>query len=426
MLKERDLRLLFAAQAATMLGSTMTPIALSFAVLDSGGGAGGVGLVLGAQIAPLMVFLLVGGVLADRWGRRTTMVGSDLASAAVEVLVVVLLLTAGLPVWGFVAFAVALAVTSAFFTPALFGILPQLVSGPRLQQANALRATINSVVRLIGPALGGALVAFVGPVWAIAVDALTYLLSAWLLARLRPARTAAAPARGESFARQLREGWREFAARTWLWSVLLYTSLAYALVLGPVMVLGITLVGERGGASQWGVVLAAEGAGAILGGLVGMRTTFRRPLLVSVLCTFGLGAFAALLALRAPVYVLVLGSLLSGAGFALLSILWTSCLQTDVPAEALSRVSAYDGVASVLAMTLGYWWAAPVAGWTGAEELLWSGAAWTVLSAVAVLAVPSVRRPWRADEPDAGGPESGEPPTGDAKVSERPAACGSR
>ncbi|MGA4850931.1 MFS transporter [Streptomyces sp. G5(2025)] len=395
LLRERNLRLLFAAEASTVLGSRMTPIALSFAVLESGGGASGVGLVLGAQVAPAMVFLLVGGVFADRWGRRVTMIGSDLTSSMVGLIVVALLLTTGLPIAGFVAFAVLLGITSAFFTPALYGILPELVTGSRLQEANGLRSTINSVGSLLGPALGGALVAFTSPVWAIAIDALTYLLSAWLIFKLRVKQpTHISRPKDESFWRQLRDGWQEFSSRTWLWSLLLYTSLTCTLVLGPVMVLGVVLVGGEGGAHQWGIVMAADGAGAILGGLAGMRLTFRRPLLASVFCTFGLGAFAVMLAVRMPVYVLVAGALLSGAGFALLSILWTSCLQVDVPTETLSRVSAYDGVATVLCMTLGYLWAAPAAAWAGAAQVLWLGAAWTVLSSVVMLAVPVIRRQW--------------------------------
>ncbi|MGJ5895468.1 MFS transporter [Streptomyces sp. V2] len=410
LLRQRNLRLLFAAEAGSVLGSSMMPIALSFAVLDSGGGSSGVGLVLGAQTAPLIVFLLAGGVLADRWGRRITMIGSDLIRAVIEIVVVALLLTTGLPVIGFVAFAVALAVASAFFRPASYGIIPELVSGKLLQEANALRSTINSVGSLVGPAVGGVLVGFAGSTWAITIDALTFLLSAWLLSRLRVPPPVSAADRGkESFWRQLRQGWHEFSSRTWLWSLLVYTSLACTVVLGPVMVLGITLVGGREhGASQWGIVMAAEGAGAILGGLAGIRLEFRRPLLVSVFCTFGLGAFAAVLALRAPVYVLVVGSLLFGAGFTLLHILWTSSLQADVPADVRSRVSAYDGVATVLSITVGYWWAAPVGAWVGAEALLWFGVGWTVLSAVAMLAIPDIRRPWPRSESTASAEHSGQ------------------
>ncbi|MFJ4618076.1 MFS transporter [Streptomyces sp. NPDC088812] len=393
LLRERTLRRLFAAHAASVLGSSMMPIALSFAVLDNGGGASGVGLVLGAQTAPLMVFLLAGGVLADRWGRRVTMIGSDLVRAAVEITMVVVLLTTGLPTAGFVAFAAVLSVAAAFFHPAFHGFVPEVVPEKRLQEANALGSTLQSIGSLVGPAVGGVLVAWTEPAWVIAIDAVTFLVSALLLAGVRTTPAARADRADESFLRQLKEGWREFRSRTWLWSLLAYTSLACTFVLCPVMVLGITSVGgKEHGAAQWGTVLAAEGVGALLGGLLGMRVTFRRPLLASVFCTFGLGLFAALLALDAPVHVLVVGSLLSGAGFALLHILWTSSLQTDVPSEVLSRVSAYDGVATVLSMTVGYWWAAPAAARVGTAPLLWFGVVWTVASAAVMLAVPQIRR----------------------------------
>ncbi|MFD5270848.1 MFS transporter [Streptomyces sp. NPDC058335] len=394
LLRERNLRRLFAAQAASVLGSSMMPIALSFAVLEHGGGASGVGLVLGAQTAPLMIFLLAGGVLADRWGRRITMIGSDLVRAAIEITVVVILLTVGMPLGGFVAFAAVLSVAAAFFHPAFHGFVPEVVSGKRLQEANALGSTLNSIGSLLGPAVCGALVVWTDPAWVIAIDAGTFLVSALFLAGVRTSSSPKNSAReGESFSHQLRHGWREFSSRTWLWSLLAYTSLASTFVLGPVMVLGIAFVGgKENGAAQWGTVMAAQGVGSLLGGLVGMRVRFRRPLLASVFCTFGLGAFAALLALRAPVYVLVVGSLLSGAGFALLHILWTSSLQADVPSDAMSRVSAYDGVATVLSMTVGYWWAAPVAAKVGATPLLWFGAVWTLASAAVMVTLPQIRR----------------------------------
>ncbi|MFF3204089.1 MFS transporter [Streptomyces sp. NPDC002962] len=394
LLRERNLRRLFCAQAASVLGSSMMPIALSFAVLEHGGGASGVGLVLGAQTAPLIVFLLAGGVLADRWGRRVTMIGSDLARAAIEITVVVILLTVGMPLGGFVAFAAALSVAAAFFHPAFHGFVPEVVSGKRLQEANALGSTLNSIGSLLGPAVAGALVAWTDPAWVIAIDAATFLASALFLAGVRTSSSATKASReDESFFRQLQHGWREFSSRTWLWSLLAYTSLASTFVLGPVMVLGIAFVGgKENGAAQWGTVMAAQGVGSLLGGFAGMRLRFRRPLLASVFCTFGLGAFAGLLAVRAPVYVLVLGSLLSGAGFALLHILWTSALQTDVPSDAMSRVSAYDGVATVLSMTVGYWWAAPTADRVGASSLLWFGVVWTLASAAAMVALPQIRR----------------------------------
>ncbi|MGQ4333771.1 MFS transporter [Streptomyces hayashii] len=414
LLRERNLRRLFCAQGASVLGSSMMPIALSFAVLEHGGGASGVGLVLGAQTAPLIVFLLAGGVLADRWGRRVTMIGSDLARAVIEIVVVVILLTVGMPLGGFVAFAAILSVAAAFFRPAFHGFVPQVVSGKHLQEANALGSTFDSIGSLLGPAVAGALVAWTEPTWVIAIDAATFLASALFLAGVRTSSSATTSDRGdEDFRQQLLYGWREFSSRTWLWSLLVYTSLSSVFVLGPVMVLGIAFVGgKEDGAAQWGIVMAAQGLGSLLGGLVGMRVRFRRPLLASVFCTFGLGVFASLLAVRAPVYVLVLGSLLSGAGFALLYILWTSSLQADVPSDAMSRVSAYDGVATVLSMTVGYWWAAPTADRVGATPLLWFGVAWTVVSAAAMVTLPQIRQFTSATEKDeAGGitPEAREP-----------------
>ncbi|MFF8730079.1 MFS transporter [Streptomyces sp. NPDC015171] len=393
LLRERDPRLLFLAQATSVLGSSMMPVALAFAILDAHGNTSDVGWVMGAQTAPLIAFLLLGGTLADRWGRRATMIGSDLVRAVLDAAVVVLLLTAQLPLAGFVVFVVLRSVAASFFVPALYGFIPEVVPEERLQEANALNTTLNSVGSLAGPALAGLLVTVTGPPWVIVIDAATFMVSALLLLAVRvPSAPRDETERQTPVRRQLLEGWREFSSRTWLWSLLLYTSLSTALVLCPAMVLGVSLVGTEHGASQWGLVLAAEGAGAVLGGLVALRLTFTRPLLVSVFCTFGLGAFAALMALDVPLVLLMAGAALSGGGFALLHVLWTSSLQTQVPAKALSRVSAYDGVATVTSMTVGYWWVGPVAARTGPEAVLWGGVVWIVLSAAVMAGVPDLRR----------------------------------
>jgi Na+/melibiose symporter-like transporter len=183
-LAERDFRLFFTGYLTSYFGSQMVPVAVTFAVLNSGGTAADVGYVLAAETVPLVVFLLVGGVIADRLPRRAVMIGADLLRTVSQGLLAALLLTGRPALWEFMVLLAVTGAGQAFFTPAMTGLIPQVVSAARLQQANALNGLSQSLGAVAGPAISGVLVAAVGPGWAVAADAATYLVSAYCLARV--------------------------------------------------------------------------------------------------------------------------------------------------------------------------------------------------------------------------------------------------
>jgi MFS family permease len=220
-LRERAFRLLFLGQSFSVLGNAIAPIALAFAVLEAGGSATELGLVLAAQSIPTVLFLLAGGVFADRLPRRAVMVGADLVRGGTQATLAALLLTGDAELWHFYALQAANGVATAFFYPASGGLVPETVPAGRLQQANALLSLSRSGGQLTGPAVAGALVATVGPAWGLVADAATFLLSAWFLALMPLA--AHSRASIEPFLRELREGWQEFRSRTWLWLGVLYS-----------------------------------------------------------------------------------------------------------------------------------------------------------------------------------------------------------
>lgn len=388
---ERDFRLFFTGYTTSLAGSAMVPVALAFAVLQSGRGAADVGYVLAAQTLPLVVLLLAGGVVADRLSRRTVMITSDLARCASEALLAVLLLTGSPPLWLLMLLAGVLGAGQAFFAPALTGLVPLVTSQQRLQQANALKGVATSAGQIAGPAAAGLIVAAGGAGWAIAVDAATYAVSALCLARLHlPAHV---PPPAQRVLRQLRAGWREFRGRTWLWLIVSQFGLFHLLVYAPFMVLGAALeAGEPGGAAAWGIILTAQGAGSVLGGLAAMSIHPRRPLVSATLGTFAFAGPVALLAARAPAAWVAAAAAISGAGLAVFSALWDTALQRHVPAAVLSRVSAYDWLGSVALIPVGFALAGPLAGAFGVTAVLWLAAGWNVLGSAVVLAVPSVRR----------------------------------
>lgn len=406
LLREADLRRLLIGQAASWLGDQMTPLALTFAILDRGGSATAVGVVLAAGTAAMVVFLLLGGVIADRWPRRRVMLGADLLRLVVQGVTAGLLATGRWQVWELAALQAAWGVGAAFFFPALTGLLPEMVPPEQLRAANALQGVAASLGALAGPGLAGALVATIGAAPAVAVDAATFAFSALFLARV------AAPVlrrRGASSALgELRAGWQEFRSRTWLWVVVLQYSLWHLLGYAPVLVLGAVVARQQlGGAAAWGAILAAFGAGSLLGSVLALRLRVRRPLLVSELLTAAFAAVPALLALGAPPAVIAVAAVVSGAGFSIFGVLWQTALQTQVPAAALSRVSSYDWLGSLALLPAGYALAGPAAARLGLHLALALSAAWILLSSLAVLMVPSVRR-LAAEPPVSGaGQESG-------------------
>jgi predicted MFS family arabinose efflux permease len=389
-LRRRDFRLLLSGQAVSVFGDRMVTVALAFAVLEVGGSASAVGLVLAAGMLPLVASVLVGGVVADRVSRRSVMVVADLVRIASQGAMAALLIAGSAELWMLAALAGVTGAATGFFNPASTGLLPEVVEPEDLQPANALRATVVSASEIAGPLVAGVLVAAAGSGWAIGADALTFAVSAACLARLRvPARAARQAA---SFVGDLRDGWAAVRSRRWVWSFLAYFGFANTLwaayqALGPVVA-----ARELGGAGAWGAVLAANGVGALVGSVLATRVRPGRPL-VLVALTEGLFALPlAFLAADAPVLLLGCGALLSGAGAMLGMSVWESTLQRHIPGETLSRVSSYDWFTSFAFYPLGLAVWGPIAAGLGIGLTLWVAFGLFAAAVVALLAVPDIRR----------------------------------
>jgi MFS family permease len=236
-LHEREFGLLYAGQAVSLLGDALVPVALAFAVLDLTGSPADLGYVFAAQILPLVVFLLAGGVWADRLPRQLVMLGSDVVRGVAQAVVAFLLLTGRAELWELIALAAVYGTAEAFFRPAATGLVPLTVSAPRLQQANALLAMTMNGTNVLGPVIAGALVAVANPGVALAFDAGTFAVSAAFLLQLRPAAVERTEER-QSFLHELAAGWGEFRSRTWLWAIVLAASILLFGVIAPFQVLG--------------------------------------------------------------------------------------------------------------------------------------------------------------------------------------------
>ena len=390
LLGEREFRLLFGAQAVSLLGDGMVRVALAFAVLEAGGSASDVGMVFAIQLVPMVLALMAGGVVADRVSRRAVMVAADLVRVGAQGAIAALLISGSATVGSLAVLAGVTGAATGFFLPAGTGLLPAVVRAADLQRANGLRNTAMAAGEIAGPLLAGVLVATVGAGWALAVDAGTYLISAVLLLALRltvPARETAS-----SFVDDLREGWRAFRTRRWVWAFVLAASIENMLW-GAWTALG-AVVAERslGGAAAWGAILAAMGAGGVIGGLLALRVEPRRPLLVAAAAGGTFAVPLALLAAGSPAAVVAAGALVAGVGLMLGVTVWESTLQRHIPEESLSRVSAYDWLGSIAFKPVGLALWGPVAVLIGTSAALWLAAALLLCSALALVALPEVRR----------------------------------
>jgi hypothetical protein len=328
------------------------------------------------------------------------MLSADLVRCAAQA-VLAAALTIGRPsLWLFVAVALVVGTGNAFVSPALSGFPVQLLPPAMLADANALLGSAQPAAQVAGPAVAGLLIAVTSPALVIAVDAGSYALSALALARLRLPRTSEHPGqptyRARSLSRELAEGWSEFTAHTWLWPRTVQFALFNLVTWGPYLVLGPVLAGQYlGGARAWGTILACYGGGAVLGGLLALGRRPARPLLVSTLTTFGYALPPLALALHLPLPAVAAAALAAGLGTAFGGAFNSTVNQRLIPAEALSRVGAFNMVGAFAFGPVAFAAAGPVAAAVGARAVLAFGAAWSVATTLAVLTVPAIRhQPW--------------------------------
>lgn len=397
--EEPQYRLLFAGFLLSVFGDRVTMLVLPFAVLSVGGGVGEVAAVSVAQFLPFVLLALPAGVWADRWNRKAILVTTDSVRCATQALAAVLLLTRTATVPELVVLAAVYGAADAFASPAMTGLLPTVVSPANLQSANALRGATFSFGSIAGPAVGGLLVALAGPGTAFAFDAATFLVMVAAVSLLRP-RTVDATADGvhEPFLRGLRTGWRAVRSRSWVLAFLAGWSAYSVLVLPAIFVLGPVLAEhELGGAAGWAVITSGFGIGSLLGDLVLLVWRPRFALRVGALALVGASCQAAIIGGGHTVWLVALLELLTGICVTGCFTLWETSLQEHVPPATLSRVSSYDYLTSTGLIPVGTVVGGALAAGVGLRPALIGMSVAGIAAALAVLAVPAVRRLPRGD-----------------------------
>lgn len=388
---EKPFRLLWIGRTASSFGDSLVWVALAFAVLSVGGSATQLGIVIATSTVVRAAFVVVGGVWADRLPRRLVMLTCDVARAAVEVFVAVGLLTGFMRWWMFLFTASVFGAAAAFFGPASTGLVPQTITTPRLQQANALLSLSQNATSVFGPALSGLIVAAASPGWVFAIDAATFIVSTISLARLRLP-PLAKPVKQRFFA-DVADGWQEVRGRSWLWGSFIAFSLINFAV-GAAPVLGPVIAQQHlGGAQAWGLIVTGGAVGGLIGGVLAYRLRPSRPL---VACYIGWGLMSATslaLAPPLPVAAIMVASGIFSLGLALGNTLWDTVLQQQIPAEQLSRVSSIDWMVSLVFMPLGSALAGPLAAAIGDRTILLAAGLLIIgVTAAIFLALPPIRR----------------------------------
>ena len=368
----------------------MAPVALAFAILELTGSASALGGVLAARTVPQLIFLLIGGVIADRLPRHLVLVGSNVIAGLSQALVALLLITGVADLWQIVVLEAINGTASALFYPADSSVVTSTVPESQLRQANAILRLGTNVALIAGAGLAAILVAAFNPGWAIAADAATFLIGAALNFGMRGIE-AAATATQSVFA-DIVEGWHEFRSHRWLWTIVLQFSVVLAAFLGGYNVLG-PVVAERhmDGATSWAVIVGGASVGAFAGSFLAIQWHPARPILIATLTVFLMALPLALLAMAANVAVVAAASVVQGVGMELFMVYWYTALQEHVAPESLARVNSYDALGSLALAPLGMAVAGPIADWLGVAEALWIDVAVIVVATAAVLLVPEVR-----------------------------------
>jgi MFS family permease len=372
---------LFFARLVSQFGSVMSPIAMAFGVLALTGSAQATSIVVAAQIIAQVLVLLLGGALADRGHRQRILVLADCTAAASQAVIAVLFLTGQATVPLLAALAAITGAANGMNLPTMQGFIIQVVARERLREANALLATARSAAQVLGAALAGVLVAAFGAGWTLAIEAVTFLSSAVLVAGIRAQPQAIG--QPETLLRSLRDGWGEFTSHRWLWVVVLQFAFVVAGVQAFYGLVGPTLAQRLlGGAEDWGVIAAGFGVGTLLGGALVLRLNPRYPMRLAVCCVFGGALPMAACYAPSPVWLITAAAVLNGITAQTFSVLWHTAVQQHVPAESLSRVSAWDYLGSICCAPLGV----IAAGWT-LDHLDYRV---SVLAAMVLVIVPTI------------------------------------
>jgi len=385
-------RKLFIARTISNIGNGVAPIAIAFGVLSLPGATPtSLSIVLAAQAIPLVLVLPIGGVVADRLGRAKVIAVTDLVLSAFVMLTAVLFLTGSATVTLLAIIGAISGCLNALWWPAMSSLVPEVVEDDHLQPANAFVSVASNAGLIAGNAIGGVLVALIGSGWAIAVDSVSFIIAGLLVFSIRDVSTPHSS--GESTLGDLAHGWRVFWSYRWVVVIVGAFSFVVMVWRGAEEVMGPVLAREvYGGAAGWAFIMVFQSVGLLLGAVVASKLRVRRPLVVGMVAMLTLPLWLVTLALELPIGWVALASFACGASLELLAVWWFTAMQTNIPRDALSRVSAYDAMGSLMFGPIGLAISGPLIVSVGANEAFLIAAAVATAAILGSLLFRSVRQ----------------------------------
>jgi MFS family permease len=371
-LRERDFALLWTGMTVSLLGDGIFIVAEAWQVYDIHNDPIALSLVGLAWTGGMTAFLLTGGIVSDRVERRRVLIAADVARAIVVAVTGALSLAGVLEIWMLVALAVLYGAGEAFFGPAFGALIPEIVPPQQLVEANSLDQLVRQAgERLLGPAIGGFVVAAIGAGGAFLIDAGTFAISAACIWALR---VRSQPATVEdSEEGPLREGLRFVRSQPWLWATLIAASLSLLLFLGPLEVLLPFVIRNDldAGAGGYGAVLAAAGAGSVLMSLVvSQRGPPRRYLTFAYgMWTFSTVAFVGY-AFGTALWQFMAFAVFFGALETAGMVVWGTLMSSRVPPDLRGRVHSLDWFVSIGLTPLSFALTGPVSKGIGVDATL--------------------------------------------------------
>jgi predicted MFS family arabinose efflux permease len=403
----RDFRLLLADRLIAPASAGFSLVGVSFAVLRATNSPTDLSYVLAAQIAPALVFALLGGVAADRFPPQRVIIAANLMTALGEGTFGILVLTGHSPLWAMIGLEAVTGTGIAIFYPASQALLPRLVPRAMLQDASAISRLAMNTGQMSGAAVAGLLVAATGPGLALLLCGIGMVGTVPLLLSIRAGRESLRPGAAGGTAgpatpnmlTELREGWSEFRSHTWLWVIVAQFCVVMMAWYGAFSVLGPVVAREHlGGPAAWGAITAADAFGLITGGVLSLRFTPRRPMLFVVLTGGAVAISPISLAMVLPLAAVCAASFGLGVFVEMMMVQWTVAMARNIPSDKLARVSSYDVLGSVMAMPAGALIAGPLGTAIGISHAQYAAAAVIVLASALAL-IPRDIRTIRSGDP---------------------------
>ncbi|WP_405504633.1 MFS transporter [Streptomyces purpurascens] len=390
-LRSSAFRWFLGGQSISLLGSAMSPVALAFGVLEVTDSAAWLSAVTTAALVPMLATLLLGGGIADRYRRDTVLRLTSLGAGLTQAGVALLLLAHQHP-----AFLLPLSGLNGVFQgltrPALRGIVANLTAGRGIQRASSLLASVRNATQILGPTVAGLLTASVGGGWAIAADAVSFLLAAACFARMSLPDLLPRTEGGPTMLGELREGWSYFSSQSWIWAVTSAFAVFNALNRGVWQILGPVIAHDTIGAEGWGLVLSARGAGALMASVVMVKLTVRRPM-GPALASMSLGALPLiLLGVGASILWLAAAAFVAGMVAEFFTVVWETVNNTHIPERLLSRVGAHDEFWSSVPIPIGQLSTPFLAAFFGTAAVAVTGGGVAAVAMLVPLLVPSLRK----------------------------------